>query len=673
MQITTPNGHTFQLYDNDIVTIDLFSSLFTTDGELKGSYSYSGKAPLLPNKHIIQYADLLEAKSSGTIEKVQVRLGNIYWTDVILKFKIIDGKEIEWNITLNLSLINSRIKNTKLSQIPFPYFDLGGTVSEVETNMKLASQGDFKKFPFVFAPISNIEFEGEIDDGVPEGITAPPVEFDRAVNTIRVENGVIEFNAPNRSYTVEGQDLPAFKHHAVPFFSLTYVLEYIITWLGFVPDGNALYSDEIKKLVIYNINDSYMSTRGLSWIPTGQQTNMFVSAANHLPEISISDFFKIILNYPGIFPILRASTNTLSFEFKSNIDRFPVLDWRDKQTNVDEVDPINYGGYHIYMEASDSIDEWTEGEEQDEIKTGAAENKIELPVTMLAEEDLALGSYRFNVPMDNQEGNVFDPNFRRLSTFTSPKDKRDFKLTFLYYNGYVNNGSGIQYPYLSTVNTATGQTLKVAGEKGIYHKYLAPFMLRVEGAKNVKVDLLLNNLDLVLWQDHSIVLFRSKTGVTIPGLIKKLSCDVKNGATVISARAEAVLLDTATYKELPIDMPFLRFTLINERFQRISAVEWKRLVDIKFELFRDRECTLPYTPGTPIVFDMAIIVRQSDYSAQSRGASTISSEAQRIALTTQEFIMPDFITAHFRRSTPAYFFQRKARVYDTSYFYVLAD
>lgn len=673
MQITTPNGHTFQLYENDIVTMDLFSSLFTTDGELKGSYSYNGKAPLLPNKQIVEYADLLEAPTNGQIEKVQVKLGNINWTDVILKFRVVDGNEIEWNITLNLSLINSRIKNTKLPDIPFPYFDIGGTVEEVEANLKTISQGDLTEYPFVFAPVSNVEFEGDIEENLPDGVVAPSVQFDRAINTIRVESGEIQFNAPNRSYPVEGQDLPAFKHHAVPFFSLVYVLKYVARWLGFLPDGDVLFHPEMKKLVIYNVNDSYMSTRGLSWIPTGQQTNMFVSAADHLPNISVADFLKTIATYPGIFPVLNASTDTLSFLFKSDLSRFPVLDWRRKQVSFDDIEPLAYGGYHLYMEGYDSVDIWTEGEEQDEIKTGAAENKIEIPVNTLSEELLVMGTGSFNVPLDNQEGNVFDPNFRRLTTFTSPKDKRDFKLTLLYYNGYVSNGSSVSYPYLSTVNLATGKNLKISGEHGIYHTYLAPFMTRVEGAKPVKIDLMLNSLDLVQWKDHSLILFRSKSGVTMPGLIKKLSCDVKNGAATIAARAEAIILDTAVYKSLPVDMPFLRFTYINSRLERISPIEWKRIVDVKFELFRDRECSLPYTPTIPIIFDATIITKMINHSQASRTSNTIFSEGLRLSLKNQETVFPDFMLSHYRRSTPAYFHIRKIRVYDTSYFYVLAD
>lgn len=59
MTITTPEDREFALYKNETVTIDLFSSLFITDGELNGSCSYAGKAPLLPNKKAIYHVDLL--------------------------------------------------------------------------------------------------------------------------------------------------------------------------------------------------------------------------------------------------------------------------------------------------------------------------------------------------------------------------------------------------------------------------------------------------------------------------------------------------------------------------------------------------------------------------------------------------------------------------------------
>jgi len=76
MKITTPEDREFVLYKNETVIIDLFSSLFISDGELKGSYSYAGKAPLLPNKKAIHHADLLKKHTSGILGNLQVRLGN---------------------------------------------------------------------------------------------------------------------------------------------------------------------------------------------------------------------------------------------------------------------------------------------------------------------------------------------------------------------------------------------------------------------------------------------------------------------------------------------------------------------------------------------------------------------------------------------------------------------
>lgn len=611
MTITTPEGNRFILYENDVVTIDLFSSLFTEDGELKGSYSYSGKAPLIPNKKLIAYGDMLEVNTSGKLTGLQVQLGNIYWTDVNMLYQVNDQTEIEFSLTLNLSLINDRLKKTSLTQIPFPTHYLGSTELEIQNSMMQASQSfDWNDSPYTFAPVTAPRFAGQPQDAeADEGV----ISTDGYVNSMRVENDEMVFNAPNRLADSR------LKYIVVPYFYLNFVLKQLANFLGFQIGGEVMTDTETSKIVIYNINQAFIPLDSIG---------MYVTASDHLPDITAAEFLKNLSQW-GIYPLLSAHTNELLFKFKKDYRNSVVKDWSGKAVNFKTVESEPYGGYSIKVESPVIRPDQTVIEGN--VFEGNAENEIELKITtLMSDYDTGRSAgWRWLVPFDNSEGNILDPNYSNLGNFTSVTDKQEFPLCFLYYLGWRQFLEYPFYPKLSAINDDSGKNLYLTG---VYEEYLIDFMKATEGAKEVQIDFRLNSIDVANWQDDDIIHVKSRSGVSVSILLKKLTVDIKANSYLYEARGEGIVIKSTSYTDIPKDRLFIRYRITNITNE---GPYLPTMCDVVIELFNDKACQAPYTGGETIPVDLVISGKTKD--VQSDNLSDDDDVTIRIVMTSQSY------------------------------------
>lgn len=589
MTITTPEGHEFVLYKNETVTIDLFSSLFITDGELKGSYSYAGKAPLLPNKKAIHHADLLEKHTSGKLEDLQVRLGTIYWTNVNMIYQVIDQKEIEFTLTLNLSLINETLKKTLLSQIPFPKYHLGNTPAEIENKMMQAAINiDYNQIPYTFGKVLNYGFGGSIIDDKSSVIR----EFEPIINSVREESTVLKFNAPNR--LVDDR----LKYFVVPYFYLVEVLGRVTEFLGFQKGGDVFSDPDIRRTVLYNINSARISTYGLPWVNEVDAKGMYISAKDHVPDISIAEFLKGLSGL-GIYIVLKPATGEFLFKMKRNIRKFRKVDWSDRVLNFKKIASSLYGGFELQYENEDAYNRIEVA--RDTVKVGLAEHGEKVSVSALHNTPFFYLESPI-MPVDFSSGNLMDENYSNLTNYTLEGGKKPIPLILLYQNGF--NG---ERENLSFKSELTGNELILSGDQGIYESYLKDYLLAVSGAKEIEVDLLLNNNDLSGWNDDDVIVLKSKTGVTSYCLFKQLSFDVAQESPLIRTKGKGIVLDSAVYKEFEKNTIFLKAEFLNFGWKILGATTFSYQGDVIIRLYENHLCTIPYSGSG--VFDVDITVR----------------------------------------------------------------
>lgn len=589
MTITTPAGHEFVLYPNETVTIDLFSSLFITDGELKGSYSYAGKAPLLPNKKAIYHADLLEKHTSGKLENLQVRLGNIYWTNVNMIYEVIDQKEIEFTLTLNLSLINETLKKTLLSQIPFPKYHLGNTPEEIENKMMQAAINvDYNYIPYTFGKVLNYGFGGSVIDEH-SGIIG---EFEPIINSVRVEGSVTKFNAPNRLVDAR------LKYFVVPYFYLVEVLGRVTEFLGFQKGGDVFSDADIRKMVLYNINAARISTYGLPWVNEADRKGMYISGKDHVPEISLAEFLKGLSGL-GIYIVLKPATGEFLFKLKRNIRKFRKVDWSDKVLNFKKIASNEYGGFELKYENDDAYNKIEVA--RDTIKVGLAEEEEKVSVSSLHNTPLFYLDSPV-MPVDFSSGNLMDENYINLSNYTLEDGKKPIPLILLYQNGWSDTRENLSFK-----SELTGNELILSGDKGIYEAYLKDYLLAVSGAKEIEVDLILNNNDLSGWNDDDTIVLKSRTGVTSYCFFKELSFDVVQESPLIRAKGKGIVLDSSVYKEFPKGVIFLKAETIGFGWKILGTNTFSYQGDVVIRLYENHACTIPYNGNA--VFDVDVTIR----------------------------------------------------------------
>lgn len=594
MTITTPEGHEFVLYKNETVTIDLFSSLFITDGELKGSYSYAGKAPLLPNKKAIHHADLLEKHTSGKLENLQVRLGNIYWTNVNMNYQVIDQEEIEFTLTLNLSLINETLKKTLLSQVPFPKYHLGDTSGEIENSMMQAALNtDYTQIPYTFGKVLNYGFAGSVIDEMSTVIR----ETEPIINSVREEAGVIKFNAPNR--LVDG----CLRYFVVPYFYLVDVLGRVASFLGFQKGGDVFTDKDIRKMVLYNINAARISTYGLPWINEADRKGMYISAKDHVPEITLAEFLKGLSGL-GIYIVLKPQTGELLFKLKRNVRKFRRLDWSDKVLQFKKIENSFYGGFELQYENEEAYSRIEVI--RDKVKVGLAEEKEKVSVSSLDNTPMFYMDSPI-MPVDFSSGNLMDDNYSNLTNYTIEGEKKAIPLILLYQNGFDG-----QRENLSFKNENTGQELVLSGDQGIYETYLKDYLLSTSGAKEIEVDLLLDSTDLSSWNDDDVIVLKSKSGVSSYCIFKELSFDVELASTLIKTKGKGIVLDSAVYKEIDYRKVFLRAEFVNWGWKILGTTTFTYQGDVVISLFTDSACTIPYTGTDVYEVDITVSSKMTD-------------------------------------------------------------
>jgi hypothetical protein len=206
------------------------------------------------------------------------------------------------------------------------------------------------------------------------------------------------------------------------------------------------------------------------------------------------------------------------------------------------------------------------------------------------------------MPIDFSSGNLMDENYSNLTNYTLEGAKKPIPLILLYQNGWSDTRENLSFK-----SELTNNELILSGDKGIYSIYLKDYILAVSGAKEIEVDLLLNNNDLSNWYDDDVIVLKSKTGVTSYCIFKQLSFDVAQDSPLVRARGKGIVLDSTVYKEFPKHSLFLKAEFLNFGMKILGPTTFTYNGDVHISLFTNAQCTIPYNGNE--VFDVDVTVR----------------------------------------------------------------
>lgn len=510
IEIYTLDGESIELSSSEI-TIELNNSLFNDGLNFKGSLSYPiNIANSSKNRRLLRFADQLEVSIKSADIPVQVRLSSKTFKGGLLKIGLAENCFTGF-LKLDIGSINDRIREVKLSDIPFKSIELGNGVVQIQNKMHAASANtNWRIIPYTFLPTQNIDF---FKDKKPNETTI--------VNSFVAGNFVVSH--PDSSTPV------------VPYFYLSYVLNQIAEWLGLTLKGNFALHPDIEKVVIYNASG------------IGGHDHITINASQHLPAMSIANFFKSLSSFFCIRIKVDDNRQEVDISWKKTVFENPShRDWREKLIAVTDQQFQDSDGYTISAQADSQNSEKGTARRNDEIVFGLGKNKIEAKAGTLDFVTIPIDTQP--LPCDKRAGYII-----QLPS-TPPVDESKQKtliqptgipLRFLFTRGYVHATSSSVVRFPRSSNTGAAFDLKISGEKGLFNYAHKPWMHKVYASKIIKARFLLDTNDLHNLNDEEIIRIRSSNNVSVECLIRKLAFTITHNQDKILAEAELIVLDTA--------------------------------------------------------------------------------------------------------------------------------
>ena len=156
----------------------------------------------------------------------------------------------------------------------------------------------------------------------------------------------------------------------------------------------------------------------------------------------------------------------------------------------------------------------------------------------------------------------------------------------------------------------------MSGDSGLFEYAHKQWFQKTFESKILKARFLLTENDLNRLNDEDIIHLKSKSGVTVACLIKKLTCTSYQDQNRLIAEAEMVVLDSAILnhdqkneiKEQrvsaevnPDTSVFIRLDINNAVIDN-RARDLKNITHVFLKVYSDRNCTIPLVPTNLIVY-----------------------------------------------------------------------
>ncbi|MFD2961390.1 MULTISPECIES: hypothetical protein [Olivibacter] len=639
IQIKTLEGKPFDLLDES-VTIELNNSLFNSSEILRGSSSFPiSMANTDNNLMLIKFATNLSSTPKSAEIPVLANISGQNFRKAMLSVNLADGK-LEGVLILDLGIINDKLKNTRLNELPFDMFTLGVDDSEdmsIDANaMKAAAMNtDWRQIPYTFAPILAPDFSGNPTNPTDFSPTRPP--FKRLFNISVPFVNLFSLNEAETQAAFKTPDQPvwykeeggtynityvSFGYQVVPQFYLMYVLDVISKTLGYTAKGECLSDKDFSRLVIDNnvplisrrrwggLDDAILNLKG------GEDNYVRFTAANHLPKISIADFFKK-LTAVGIHISLDETQSTINFNWKkTSLANRSARDWSNKLSKIVQTEYNDIDGLQFKMETDiiDSLGIKSKKTETVTIGNGGKDEKVDFGTLstvvnafpkdgfVWAQDQAETWPYESSktqdlvLPYKDSKAMIYDRRFPYLGNYKSYTDSdSSTDLILLFYNGMQSYNDSVLYPQLS--NESATFSLYLSGEKGLFNTKLKDWYNRVFACKEIKARFNLDITDINTLKESDQILIKDDNNTVVKCLFKKIKFDTgKPGDDKLLAEVDLVAMDTQVLADSIDSRVVMKYEYV-KTFDGPSQKRW----DVVISFWADRNYSKPVQVSDVIV------------------------------------------------------------------------
>ena len=427
---------------NSVLTVEIHSTLFNNQNEVKGSFSFDCEMPLEPNKAILKNAHLLtSANALRTFDVMLESMSGLAYKQCRLNYTITNNI-IRANCYIDVSVLLNDLKKRKLNQlagIGLGDAQIFSTRAAYRAYLNGTLTAEPGTMPMVFFPYKNdgAYAESAYEESPDTDLAFPIYKY---INAWKITAGVGSF--------LLDEDYP-YRHTQPPFFYLLYILKRIAGYFNLALTGEWLKEEKARRLVMW----SNIAVPGYTGIP---------DFGYFMPDMSVLDLFKAVRS-AGILIDVDLTRNILLVESLENLEATTqTVDLRPYQLDGYEELSTTLRAYAITREVDGGDNAFTE------------EEKAALPVLTIGDPDSAIETT--DVPLgdvatkmlteispaeagaDNWKVPYIKQPLYNVAPFspvvTVPyADRGKFRFRLLYWYGMQETDSGFPYPYGSADNT----------------------------------------------------------------------------------------------------------------------------------------------------------------------------------------------------------------------------
>lgn len=316
---------------------------------------------------------------------------------------------------------------------------------------------------------------------------------------------------------------------AVPFVQIKYILDQLLTHIGYTDISTFTDTADFKKLHFYNNvsldregpeGDGTTSVSPVNWF-----THTF-DLTNHVPDLTGLELLQELSKLMNLAVEFDIDKKTVNFFKKADIFGTTEVNWVGKTLQPYRIKYINRKGFTYSFEKDDNDVAFAEYSYQLGTAThGDGSQKVNSPLTPLTQEVE-------NDPTNSESWQI--PTIKGpASTTYKEMGTNDFGTRIFFYHGMQPNNAANNFPsagYSRQIGTGpllADHTLKWEGTDGLYESFYKPFEDVIDDAREGTFAMDLNLLDLQTIDWAKRYRFRVLEGEVV-GILREVQYTLSN-------------------------------------------------------------------------------------------------------------------------------------------------
>ena len=528
--IVTDNGIALDVSPDSKLTVEFVATTFNEETVLKGSYTYPVTfPPTEKNDKALGYGRFLENRLGRKAIDVNISLLGMSWKRARLEYDISAKGNYDGYLIVDNSLvadlmrdktiaevftttINSKFVSHKSIRIDGPGAGINDKIVAINSSIGV--------YPFCLPTYFNPMADGELKtktDG------SNDIDFEKSI-----------INDFSDGYTIKGG---SSLYGA--FFYLTWVIKEVCSFLGFQAEGSYLEDSFIKSLIIDNTG-----TR------TGDDilANGMINPAQHLPKLSIADFFKALRNDHRVLIYFDSQTNKAYFEkatkILSDVDRIDISGMQIKDSLRIKRQPIS--AYKLLAKVDDADEIYKALPYEGSVIVGYTDTFKEVEMAIGRPFMWAIKLWNIEgvrLPWKTQMGNCYGVALSEMPAYNADNTygKNAFAFRLLSYKGSVGFGGPVWIAEataddIGNLNRTFENSLALGGDKGVINRFSLAWYAYYCISEQVEISAKFDVIQFMRINPLQKVLIVDENKAKVEALIDKVTFEPANNSERIDAK-----------------------------------------------------------------------------------------------------------------------------------------